>query len=104
MSDRKDLGREADFSKEANDAARKVIAEANVPEVVREMALWLIFECEISEEETPSEAQHRLEVQAKLRWPQSTNHDYHRAEGLCDKALEVSNALLERVADDHNLH
>ena len=41
----------ADLSKEANDAARKVIAEARVPEVVREMALWLTFECDVREGE-----------------------------------------------------
>ena len=94
----------ASLTEKANDAARKVIAEAHVPEVVREMALWLTFECDVREGEALSDTRVRLKREAKKRWPQSTSIDYDRAEGLCDKALEVSNALLERGVDGHKLH
>ena len=90
------------LSKEAGAAARMLIAEANEPEVVREMALWLIFESEIREGEPESETQLRLEMQAKRKWPHSTTSDYYRAEGLSEQALELAYALLERGV--HKIH
>jgi hypothetical protein len=89
---------------EADEASRRFIVNSGEPQMIREMALWLTFEFEAREGEGQRAAEHRLELEARRRWPGTTSDDIVRAQELCGRAMEVSNAILERDVDGHKLH
>jgi hypothetical protein len=89
---------------EANKAATQVIAESGESELVRVIAAWLTFEADKREGESDLAAQRRVEIEARKRWPESKPEDLDRAQALSAKALEISNAILERRVEGHELH
>jgi hypothetical protein len=93
-----------DLVQEANKAATQVIADSGESELVCAMATWLTFEADKRQGESEASAQRRVEAEARRRWPQSKPDDFERAQALSGKALELSNAMLERRVEGHELH